>query len=129
MVQTATALAEAATAPRPAAAATATAPAAASAESAAAAATTPAPAAAATTPAATTPAATAAATTMSAAAPGQLDARLRGVVLFVEDVERAQADVGELLLAEDHLVVGQKIWRGRHIGGRRSDRSRRATGE
>jgi hypothetical protein len=57
-------------------------------------------------------AAMSAATAMSApaaAASGELDARLRRVVLFVENVERSQADVGELLLAENDLVVCQKI--------------------
>jgi hypothetical protein len=84
--------------------------------------------------AATAGAATAVSTTATVSAPaaaasGELDARLRRVVLFVEDVERSQADVGEFLLAQDDLVVCQKILCVRYVGGRRSDRRRCATGE
>jgi hypothetical protein len=64
------------------------------------------------------PAAAAAATATtapSAAPPGVLLAKLwLGRVFLVENVERAQADVRNLLFAEEDLLIGSGIL-GRHI--------------
>ena len=62
----------------------------------------------------------------ASAAPGLFDAERLGVFL-VEHIEGRQADVGNLFLTEEELVLWYRVLR-RHIGRRSASCCRRPTG-
>lgn len=91
---------------------------------------TPSATAAATTAAAASPAATATAAPAAAtpAAPGELVAGLgRRSAFLIEHIEGRQADVGNLFLTEEELMLWYRVLR-RHIGRRSASCCRRPTG-